>query len=71
MKRCPALFIKWLANRFGYKIGMIKIDGNKKRGKRETFIPHTIIEGDLEILRYLDISGYLFKKEPFNRSKND
>ena len=50
---------------------MIKIDGNKKRGKRETLVPHTIIEGDLEILRYLDISGYLFKKEPFNRSKND
>ena len=24
MKRYPALFIKWLANRFGYKIAMIK-----------------------------------------------
>ena len=63
--------IKWLSHKMGYKIAMIKIDGNLKRGKRETFIPHTIIEGDLEILRYLDISGYLFKKEPFNRSKND
>ena len=31
MKRYPALFIKWLANRFGYKIGMIKIDGNNKQ----------------------------------------
>jgi len=71
MKRLSALFIKCLANRFGYKIGMIKIDGNNKQDRGEAFIPHTIIEGDLEILRYLDISGYLFKKEPFNRSKND
>jgi hypothetical protein len=60
MKRYPALFIKWLANRFGYKIGMIKINNAETR-----------IEGDKEILRYFDISGYIFKKEPFNRSKKD
>jgi hypothetical protein len=24
MKRYPVLFIKWLANRFGYKIAMLK-----------------------------------------------
>jgi hypothetical protein len=58
MKRYPALFIKWLANRFGYKIGMIKINNAE-----------TNIEGDKEILIYFDISGYIFKKEPFNRSK--
>jgi hypothetical protein len=29
----------------------------------------TTIEGDRELLRYLDISGYVFKKEPFNRNK--
>jgi hypothetical protein len=56
MKRIPALFVKWLANLFEYKIGMIKI----KKGQ-------TTIEGDREILRYLDISGYIFKKDPINR----
>ena len=58
MKRYPALLVKWLANRFGYKIGMIKI-GNGE----------TIVEGDKEVLRYFDISGYVFKKEPINRVK--
>ena len=56
MKRIPALLIKWLANLFGYKIGMIKI----RKGQ-------TTVEGDKEILRYLDISGYIFQKEPINR----
>ncbi len=60
MKRLPALFIKWLSHCFGYKIGMIKI-GNGK----------TNIEGDNEILKYLDISGYVFKKVPFDRLKNN
>jgi hypothetical protein len=31
----------------------------------------TTVEGNIELLRYVDISGYFFKKEPFNRSKND
>jgi hypothetical protein len=56
MKRYPALFIKWLANRFGYKITLLKsVKGT------------TTVEGDIELLRYLDISGYVFKKEPINR----
>jgi hypothetical protein len=59
MKRYPALFIKWLANRFGYKITLVK------SGKGTTRV-----EGDMELLRYLDISGYFFKKEPFDRFKN-
>ena len=59
MKRYPALFIKWLANRFGYKIVLVK------SGKGTT-----TIEGDRELHRYLDISGYFFKKEPFDRFKN-
>jgi hypothetical protein len=58
MKRYPALLVKWLANRFGYKIGMIKIGNGETR-----------IEGDKEVLRYFDISGYVFKKEPINRVK--
>ena len=59
MKRYPALFIKWLANRFGYKITLLK------SGKGTTRV-----EGDIDLLRYLDISGYFFKKEPFDRLKN-
>jgi len=58
MKRYPALFIKWLANSFGYKITLLKsVKGT------------TTVEGDIELLRYLDISGYFFKKEPFDRFK--
>ena len=28
----------------------------------------TTIEGDKELLRYLDVSGYFFKKEPLKRT---
>jgi hypothetical protein len=56
MKRISALFVKWLANRFGYKIVMLK---SKKVS--------TTIEGDKEVLPYVDISGYFFKKEPIKR----
>jgi len=52
VKRYTALFIKWLANRFGYKIIMLKA-GNGT----------TTIEGDKEVIKYMDISGYFFKKE--------
>jgi hypothetical protein len=47
-----------LANRFGYKIAMIKASKGT-----------TTVEGNIELLRYVDISGYLFKKEPFNKIK--
>jgi hypothetical protein len=56
MKRIPALFVKWLANLFGYKIVMLKA----KNGT-------TTIEGDKEVMKYTDISGYFFKKEPLRR----
>jgi len=59
MKRYPVLFIKWLANRFGYNIAMIKIGGK---------VPGITIEGDKELLRYVDITGYSFKKEPLKRT---
>jgi hypothetical protein len=49
--------IKWLANKFGYKIVMLKaVNGT------------TTIEGDKELLRYVDITGYFFKKEPIKRT---
>jgi hypothetical protein len=56
MKRLHVKFIKWLANRFGYKIVMVRI-GNGSIN----------IEGDKELLRYVDITGYTFKKEPLSR----
>ena len=56
MKRSPVLFIKWLANRFGYKMVMLKASNGT-----------TFIEGDKELLKYVDVSGYFFKKEPLSR----
>jgi len=53
MKRLHVKFIKWLSNKFGYKIAMLKASNGT-----------TTIEGDKELLRYVDISGYFLKKEP-------
>ena len=50
--------IKWLSHKMGYKIAMIKIGGE---------IPGLTINGDKELLRYVDITGYTFKKEPLKR----
>lgn len=58
MKRLHVKFIKWLSNKFGYKIAMIKISSSS--GLK--------IEGDKELLRYVDITGYSFKKEPLKRT---
>ena len=51
--------IKWLSYKMGYKIAMIKIGGE---------IPGLTINGDKELLRYVDITGYTFKKEPIKRT---
>ena len=57
MKRIPTLIVKWFANKLGYKIAMLKaVQGT------------TTIEGDKELLRYIDITGYFFKKEPIKRN---
>ena len=50
--------IKWLTHKMGYKIAMIKIGGE---------VPGITIDGDKELLRYVDITGYTFKKEPLSR----
>ena len=56
MKRLHVKFIKWLSNKFGFKIIMIKMgNGNLQ------------IEGDKELLQYTDVVGYTFKKEPLKR----
>jgi hypothetical protein len=57
MKRIPILLLKWFANKIGYKIAMLKSSNGA-----------TTIEGDVELLRYVDISGYFFKKEPIKRT---
>jgi hypothetical protein len=56
IKRLAALSIKFVANHYGYKIVMVKM-GNGE----------VTIEGDKELLKYTDISGYTFKKEPLKR----
>lgn len=56
MERLHVKFIKWLSNKFGYKIVMLKASNGT-----------TTIEGDKELLRYVNISGYFFKKEPLSR----
>ena len=58
MKRAPILIVKWFANKLGYKIVMLKAEKGT-----------TTIEGDREVLPYVDISGYFFKKEPLSRIK--
>ena len=50
--------IKWLTHKMGYKIAMVKIGGE---------VPSITIDGDKELLRYVDITGYTFKKEPVSR----
>jgi hypothetical protein len=59
MRRLHVKLIKWVSNKFGYKIAMIKIGGK---------VPGITIEGDKELLRYIDITGYSFKKEPLKRT---
>ncbi len=56
MDRLHVKFIKWLSNKFGYKIVMLKAANGT-----------TSIEGDKELLKYVDVSGYFFKKEPLKR----
>lgn len=50
--------IKWLSHKMGYKIAMIKIGGE---------VHGITIDGDKELLQYIDITGYTFKKEPLSR----
>ena len=56
MERLHVKLIKWISNKFGYKIAMLKASNGT-----------TTIEGNIELLRYVDISGYFFKKEPLSR----
>lgn len=57
MKRLHVKFIKWLSNKFGYEIVMLKASNGT-----------TTIEGDKKLLRYVDVTGYFFKKDPIKRT---
>lgn len=57
MENIKVQLIKFIAHKFGYKIAMVKID------KAEISI-----QGDKELLRYCDIVGYTWKKEPLKRT---
>ena len=57
MNRIHIKFINWISNKFGYKIAMLKASNGI-----------ITIEGDKELLCYVDISGYFFKKEPIKRT---
>jgi len=57
MNRIHVKLIKWISNKFGYKIAMLKTSNGT-----------TTIEGDKDLLKYVDITGYFFKKEPLKRT---
>ena len=51
LKRLQVLCLKYLANLYGYKIVMVKVENGE-----------VTIEGDDELLKHTDITGYWFKK---------
>jgi hypothetical protein len=59
MGRLHVKLIKWVSNIFGYKIAMLKAANGT-----------TTVDGDKELLRYVDVSGYFFKKDPLSRIKS-
>jgi hypothetical protein len=56
MKRIPTLIVKWFANKLGYKIVMLKAANGT-----------TTIEGDIDLIPYVNIVGYFFKKQQLKR----
>ena len=56
MHKIHIVFIKWLTNKLGFKIVMLKAK-----------LGNITIEGDKELLRYVDTTGYFFKKDILKR----
>jgi hypothetical protein len=54
MKQLHIKFIKWLSKTSGYKVALLKTDGE-------------IVTGDEDFLRYVDVNGYTSKQEPLKR----
>ena len=74
MKRLQLKLAKWLFNQAGYKIAAIKQTPITNRYGEKiikhnvyTDVPTTFIDGDKELLRYLDITGYTANKTPLKR----
>ena len=77
MKKLQLKLAKWLFNQAGYKIAAIKITpisnvltyvlGDDVPKNVYTGVPTIFIEGDKELLRYLDITGYTANKTPLKR----
>lgn len=56
MNKLKFKIAKWLLNSDGFKFAAVKAkDGN------------VFIEGDVELIRYLDTTGYFWNKKPIKR----
>lgn len=72
MDKLQLKLAKWLFKRMGYKFVAIKqtpvfnvatyVEGPRHNAYTE--IPTLFIEGDLELLKYVDTTGYIGNKEP-------
>ena len=74
MKRLQLKLAKWLLKRLGYKFVAIKQTPITNRygetvikHNAYTEIPTLFIEGEMELLKYVDMTGFLTKKEPLRR----
>lgn len=74
MKKLQLKLAKYLFKRLGYKITAIKQTPITNRyGEKVikhnvyTEIPTLFIEGDKELLRYTDVTGYIYGKDPLKR----
>jgi len=56
MEKLKIKLIIWAANKLGFKIAMVRITGIENS-----------IQGNIELIKYLDVVGYTFKKEPLKR----
>ncbi len=65
MKSLQLKLATWLLHRLKYKFVAIKQTATKHNVYAE--FPTIFIEGDKELLRYVDTTGFLSKKEPLRR----
>ena len=65
MEKLQLKLAKWLLKRLDYKFVAIKQTATKHNVYTE--IPTLFLEGDKELLVYVDTMGFLTKKEPLRR----
>jgi hypothetical protein len=56
MREIVTNFIKWLANKLGFKIAMIR-----------QVVGEVNVQGDPELVRYVDLLGYINSRKPLSR----